>query len=579
MFGIKGNLGFLERIFMKKNINAKPVENTELKRTLSAVDLVFLGVGAIIGAGIFTLSGTAAAGGAGHVGAGPGLMLSFVFAGIACALAAFCYAEFAAMLPVAGSAYAYTFASLGEISAWLIGWMLMLEYVIGSVTVACGWSGYLLQLLKGFSNWLPSYIVNPPIWLVNDYQTAIQKYKLLGYANPVEHMPQIFGIHIAANVPALVIILLVTALLYKGIQESAKAAGIMVIIKLAVILLFIGVGSFYVEPANWVPFMPNGLEGVFVGSFLVFFAYIGFDAVSTAAEETKNPQRDLPIGIITSLAICTVLYIIVAAVLTGMQPWNLIDTHAPIAAAMRYVGNPFSDKIAGLISFAAVAGLSSVLLVLMMGSSRILLSMSRDRLLPSIFSRIHSKFQTPHIVTVLVGLFVAIGTIFLDLNAAAELCNIGTLTAFAVVCLSVIILKVKHPEKHRPFEVPKLPSFVTITIVSAIISLIIGKYAIHSIKPSLIIGSSLGFLLGATFDIAKVKFMDWTNRLFIPVSGVLVCIGLIIGGVPKRTFLMFAAWIIIGLAIYFGYGLIKHINNVKLRQSLIEGESDLQADN
>ncbi len=493
----QGNQTFLQKIFRKKDADLliSNAKKSHLKKTLNAFDLTILGIGAIIGAGIFTLSGTAAAGSDTHVGAGPALILSFVFAGIACALAAICYAEFAAMIPVAGSAYTYTQATMGEIAAWLIGWILMLEYAIGNITVASGWSGYLMQFLKGFNHVLPNWLVNPPVWLTHDYHTAILKLKELGVANPDAHIPHIGFIPFSIDLPAILIITLITSILFVGVKESTRMASVMVAVKLAVILLFIGAGAFYVQPQNWTPFMPNGWQGVFTGAFLVFFAYIGFDAVSTAAEETKNPQRDIPIGIIASLAICTVIYIAVAAILTGIIPWNQIDTHAPVAAAMRSI---HLDWAAGVISLGAIAGLTSVLLVLQLGTTRILFAMARDRLLPKVFSSVHPKFGTPHIITIAAGILVAAGTLVLDLNAAAELCNIGTLTAFLIVCLGVVILRKTDPDRPRAFKVPFSP--VT------------------------------------------------------PIAGIVVCLGLIILGVPHRTLVLFAGWIIIGLIIYFAYG-------------------------
>lgn len=495
------NSTILSRIFRKKNADEliEASKKTGLKKTLTGFDLIVLGIGAVIGSGIFTLAGTAAAGSASHVGAGPGLMLSFVIAAIACALSALCYAEFASMIPVAGSAYTYTFATLGEISAWLIGWILMLEYAIGNITVACSWTGYLFQFLQGLP-FLPEIVKNPPIWFVNDYATAVHEYRSAGI-DAESVIPHLFGIPLAMNYPAILIILLVTAILYKGIQESTRMAGLMVIIKMAVILLFIGVGSFYVKPDNWTPFMPNGFEGVFLGAFLVFFAYIGFDAVSTAAEETKDPQKNLPIGIIGSLIICTIVYMLVAGVLTGMISWNLIDTHAPIAAAMRMVGQ---DWVAGLISIGALTGLTSVLLVLQLGTTRILFAMARDRFLPSVFSKVHDKYKTPHIITVATGIFVAIGSMFLDLNKAAELCNVGTLTAFMVVCIGVLILRKTDPDRYRPFSVP---------------------YA----------------------------------NIIAPL-GILLCLGLIGYALYsiKLTAILFLAWIAIGIVIYFSYGYRKN---------------------
>ena len=561
----KQDLGLFARIFRKKNPDQlmNDAKKNSLKRTLGAFDLTILGIGAIIGAGIFTLAGTAAAGGIGHLGAGPGLMLSFVFAGISCALAALCYAEFAAMIPVAGSAYTYTFATLGELAAWLIGWILLLEYAIGNITVACGWSGYLFQFLEGFDKFLPGWLVHPPLWLTHDYHSAMLKYQSLNIANPESHIPHLFGIPFCINLPALLIIFVIVGFLYKGVQESTKMAAIMVAVKLVVIMLFIGAGAFYVKPENWTPFLPNGFHSVFVGAFLVFFAYIGFDAVSTAAEETKNPQKDLPIGIIASLAVCTVLYIVVAAVLTGMVPWNHIDIHAPIAAALRYVQNPLADKAAGIVALGAVAGLTSVLLVMQLGATRIMFAMSRDKLLPSVFSKVHKKFNTPHVVTVISGLFVAIGTIFLDLDAAAKLCNIGTLAAFLIVCLGVIILRHTDPDRKRHFRVPSLPIWlafgfagaliggVAISLMLKVAPAVLDKVGILNL---VLLFTTVAIVAGLICKYLKVKLASLFAVNAIPVFGIITCLGLIILGVPATTLIYFSVWIGLGLIIYFAYG-------------------------
>ena len=493
-------IGKFTNIFRKKNPDAliNSANSNKLKRSLTAFDLTILGIGGVIGAGIFALSGTAAAGSSTHVGAGPAVMISLILAATACCLSALCYAEFAAMIPVAGSAYTYTYATLGEIAAWFIGWMLMLEYAIGNITVASSWSGYLMNFLKGFEGVLPNFITNPPLWLIHPYSIAAEKFKAAGL-DPALNIPHLGPIPISMDLPAIFIIAVVTAFLYVGIKESTKMAFTMVVVKLIVICLFIGVGAFYVKPVNWVPFAPNGMKGIFVGAYLLFFAYIGFDAVSTAAEETKNPQRDLPIGILASLAICTVLYMAVAAVLTGMVPMNMIDTHAPIAAAMKTVNQ---NWIAGFISIGAIAGLTSVLLVLQLGASRILFAMSRDKLLPGVFSRIHSKFHTPHINTIILGSMIALLSLVLDLNAAAELCNIGTFTAFLMVCVGVLVLRKTDPGRHRPFKVP----FAPVT----------------------------------------------------PALGALICLVLIIFGLPSfKTLIMFGIWITIGMTIYFTYGFKK----------------------
>ncbi|MGD9579966.1 MAG: amino acid permease [Vampirovibrionia bacterium] len=442
-------------IFRKKDLgnilDKLEKEGHQLKKTLGAFDLTILGIGAIIGAGIFTLSGTAAAGSEGHVGAGPALVISFILSGIICGITALCYAEFASMIPIAGSAYTYTYTTLGEIVAFVVGWVLLLGYGIGSITVACGWSGYLFQLIRGFSNFLPDWLVNPPYWLILEYKSALHAYEVAGIQ---PDFPMLFGIPVSLNLPALFIIIVCTILLYIGIQESAKMAALMVLIKLVVIFGFIAIGVFYVQPSNWVPFAPNGAPGAIMGAFLVFFAYMGFDMLATTAEETKNPARDLPIGIIASLVICTIVYILVALVLTGMVKWDQIDTHSPIATAMAQVGLNWA---AGAISVGAVAGLSSVILVQLMAVTRILFAMSRDGLLPKCMCKIHTKYGTPHITTVIVGGFIACCTFFIDINKAAELCNIGTLTAFTVVCAGIVILRYIEPDRHRPFKMPWAP--------------------------------------------------------------------------------------------------------------------------
>jgi len=516
---------FISTIFRKKSIETvlpTSQEEDSLKKTLGAYDLIILGIGAIIGAGIFTLAGTAAAGSSGHIGAGPGLILSFAISGVLCCITALCYAELASMIPAAGSAYTYTYTTMGEIIAWIIGWLLMLEYAIGTITVACGWSDYFFQMLRSYQHmylpiWLinkfpileeyqhiiifPDWLVNPPCWLVNDYPAALHVCQVKNIP-PV--FPHIFGIPICINLPAFLIVIIITYLLYIGIKESARVASIIVAIKLLVIFMFLAIGVNFVNPSNWIPLMPNGINGVLMGAFLVFFAYIGFDAISTVAEETINPEKNLPIGIIISLVICTLIYMSVAAVLTGMVPWYKIDTHAPIAAAMSTVGK---NWMAGLISIGAVAGLTSVLLVLQMGGSRILFTMARDRLIPGVFSKVHKKYKTPYVITTVLGVFIAIGTLFLDINKSAELCNVGTLSAFTVVCIGVIILRYFKPNIKRGFKVPLVP--------------------------------------------------------ILPAIGALLCIGLMMYTFfnPKTpltfTLIFFSVWVILGLIIYFSYGMHK----------------------
>ena len=455
---------FKNNLFEKKSPDEilKVAESAHLKKTLNAFDLIMLGIGAVIGTGIFTIIGIAAAGGPESVGAGPALIISMVIAMLACLFSALCYSEFASMIPVAGSSYTYTYATMGEFMAWMIGWVLMLEYAIGNITVASAWSGYFFEFLKGFSHILPSWLVNPPVYLVNDYRTAVSIYQNLGL-DPAVEIPRLFGvIPIAINIPAIILVLIITLLLVRGIRESARTATIMVFIKLAVIFIFIFAGVFYIKPENWTPFMPNGFEGVISGAFIIFFAYIGFDAISTAAEETKDPQKNLPIGLIGTLAICTVVYILTSLVLTGIVPVDKINVLAPISAAMSETGN---NWIAGFISIGALAGLTSVLLVYQLGTTRILYAMSRDGFLPKSLQTIHKKYNTPHVITWVSGVIVVLGALFMDLNVSAELCNFGTFTSFTIVCIAVLILRKTDPKRHRPFKVPFVPLFPILGIL------------------------------------------------------------------------------------------------------------------
>ena len=339
-------------------------EQSGLKKTLSAFDLIIIGIGAVVGTGIFTIIGSAIVGSSDGAGAGSAIVISMILAAIASVFSALSYSEIAAMMPVAGSAYAYTYATMGEFMAWMVGWILMLEYAIGNITVASAWTGYFVQLLKGFKHVLPDFVVNFPLWLRNDYRSM---YELCARYNwdvhdkmPFLQLPFGLEIPIAANLPAIAIVLILTIILIKGVKESTKVATIMVGVNMFIIFSFIIVGAFYVKPENWLPFAPNGVEGIFTGAFIIFFAYIGFDAISTAAEETKNPQRDLPIAILGTLVICTVLYVLAALVLTGVVPFSVIDTQAPLAHAMRYLNIHW---YAGLISVGALCALTSVLLI------------------------------------------------------------------------------------------------------------------------------------------------------------------------------------------------------------------------
>ena len=453
----------LMNILRRKNPDEmiKDAKRNGLKKTLNAIDLVILGIGILIGSGIFAVVGIAAA--TPGTGAGPALVLSMIIAAFACVFSALCYCEFAAMLPVAGGAYVYTFATLGEFMAWMVGCVLMLEYGIGFIGVACAWSNYFVQFLKGFEGHLPSLLTNPPIWLISDYSSAL---KVLGdSANDI--IPTICGIPFCINLPAILIITLIAFILKSGTKDSTIMATVMVVIKLAVIASFVLVGAFYVRPENWVPFAPNGMNGIFSGAFIIFFAYIGFDALATTAEECKNPQKDLPIGIIGSLLVTTIVYVLVALVLTGMQPTSgVVIPQEFLKAPMVYVMSMVhQDWVAGFISVGSLAGLTSVLLVMLMATTRILYAMCRDNFLPSIFRKLNRKTRTPNLLTYTVAGISIIGVLTLDLSAAAELCNYGAFTSFIIVCVAVLILRKVDPDRKRPFKVPFSPWFPLMGII------------------------------------------------------------------------------------------------------------------
>ncbi len=478
-----------------------------LKRNLSAFSLTMLGIGAVIGAGIFSAVGTAAAGGADHLGAGPALILSFILTAIACGFAALCYAELAAMVPISGSAYTYSYATLGELVAWIIGWDLIIEYAVGNIAVAISWSGYFQELLRGFG-------IHWPLWLGIDYRTASQAANNVAAAvaagkDPAAELgaaavrtaqaltdaPHLGSFAFVFNLPAFLIVMGITVILVRGIRESAAFNSWMVGLKLAIIAFFLAMGAFYVKPENWTPFAPNGFQGIAGAAAIIFFAYIGFDAVSTASEESINPQRDMPIAILGSLAVCTVIYIAVAAVLTGMLPWNQLGTAEPLATAFSSLGMNWPALV---ISLGAVFATTSVLLVFQLGQPRIFFSMGRDGLLPSWAARVHPKYRTPHITTWITGWFVAILAGLANIDEIVQLTNIGTLFAFVLVCIGVSVLRIKDPDRHRPFRVP-----------------------------------------GGTF--------------LVPTLGALCCIFLMIY-LPPASWWRFIGWLVFGAAIYAAYG-------------------------
>jgi APA family basic amino acid/polyamine antiporter len=467
------------KLFQRKSLDRLVADTTEpqhqLKRVLGPVQLTMIGVGGIIGAGIFSTVGTAAAGGADHLGAGPALVLSFLLVAVACGFAALCYCEFAAMVPVAGSAYTYAYATLGELIAWIIGWDLILEYAVGNVAVAIGWSDYFQSLLAGFKfHW--------PAWLGTDVRSALQAARDIAAAQTagvdlstlggtvlrngaaLEQAPRVFGLPLIFNLPAVLIVALITWVLVRGIRESARFNTAMVIVKLLVIGLFVAVGAFYVKPDNWSPFAPMGFAGISSAAAIIFFAYIGFDAVSTAAEETRNPQRNMPIGIIASLVVCTVIYVAVALVLTGMVKWDRFSGVAdPLAMAFHERG---MNWMAGIIAFGAVFATTSVLLVFQLGQPRIFFSMARDGLLPQWAAKVHPKYRTPHVTTILTGVAVAGFAAVSNINEVVELCNIGTLFAFVLVAAGILVLRAREPGRARPFRTPWVPFVPLAAIVS-----------------------------------------------------------------------------------------------------------------
>ncbi len=485
----------MSQLLQRKPIAALVPEtegHSGLKRVMGAGDLVMLAIGAVIGAGIFSSIGTAAAGETlptGEIvryGAGPALVLSFILLGLVCGLAALCYAELAAMIPQAGSAYAYSYATLGELVAWIIGWDLILEYAVGNIAVAIAWSGYFNSLLTGVGVHLPDF-------LTHGYRTALLS------SDPAVHAllqtaPHVAGIPILLNVPAFAIVMLVTWLLYIGVQESVRVNNIMVVVKLIVLGVFVAVGAVHIDTANFVPFAPNGWRGIHQGAAIVFFAYIGFDAISTAAEETKNPQRNMPIGILAGLAICTLIYVVVGLVATGLVPYQQLKAADPLAQALQLAGLATAGWF---VSLGAVVSLTAVLLVFQYGQPRIFFSMARDGLLPAWASRIHPKYRTPHITTVVTGIAVAVAALVLDENEIYDLTNIGTLSAFAIVCIGVYVLRRTEPDRVRPFRVPFLP--------------------------------------------------------FVSLAGAAACV-YIMFGLPTHAWERFGIWLVIGLAIYIGYG-------------------------
>ena len=489
-----------------------------LKRSLGKWHLTALGVGATIGAGIFATTGTAIVGDAARPGAGPAIVFSFLLTAVACGFAALCYAEFAAMVPIAGSAYTYAYTSIGEFVAWIIGWDLIIEYAVGNIGVAIGWAAYFRELLTHFG-------ISMPAWLSTDYRSAHDAFIALagGATDPTTQYlasawsaaPHIGSLPVIFNLPAFGVVALLTVILVIGVKESANSNNVMVLLKIGIIIFFLCVGAFLIKPENYTNpatggFAPNGFKGVSAAAAIIFFSYIGFDAVSTAAEEAKDPARDMPFGIIMSLVICTVLYILLSVVMTGIAPWQQLGTPEPMITALQFAQGPpgllkFSRFI---ISLGAVAAMGSVLLVFQMGQPRIFFSMARDGLLPKVFAKVHPKYRTPYVGTILTGLFVATFAAFANIAEVVDLTNIGTLFAFVLVSAGVIFLRRSEPDRVRPFRVPGVP--------------------------------------------------------FTPLISIAACLYLMLQ-LPTVTWIRFGIWLAVGLVFYFAYGyknsVLRHRNS------------------
>jgi APA family basic amino acid/polyamine antiporter len=480
MFGLMKSVLFATKSLEQLTQEASS-ESSGLKRVLGPWHLIFLGVGAIVGAGIFVITGQAAA-----EYAGPAVTLSFMLAGLTCAFAGLCYAEFASLIPIAGSAYTYAYSTLGEIFAWIIGWDLILEYSLGATTVAIGWSGYVVNFLKGLGVDVPAALAQAPFAF--DPQTGV--WSRTGAV---------------LNLPAALIIVLITGLLVRGIRESATVNSVIVFLKISVILVFIGAGLFFIKPSLWHPFIPPntgqpgffGWSGILRGAGVMFFAYLGFDAVSTAAQEAKNPKRDMPIGILGSLFACTALYIVFSLVLTGVVPYTELNVPAPVAVAIDAMRLFW---LSPLVKIAAIVGLISVMMVQLMGQPRIFYTMAKDGLLPAAAARVHPKYGTPHVTTIITGIVVAVAASLLPMGIVGQLVSIGTLFAFLIVCGGVLVLRYTRPDIPRPFKTPFVP--------------------------------------------------------FVPGLGILSCLYLM-SGLPWDTWIRLLAWMAIGLAIYFAYGIRK----------------------
>ena len=561
-------------LFRKKTVE-QILKHSELASThgslakhLGVRDLTAFGIAAIIGAGIFSTIGKASA------DSGPGVIFLFIFTALACSFAAFAYAEFASLIPVSGSAYTYSYVAFGELFAWIIGWALIMEYAIGNVTVAISWSDYFTSLVESVSDYK---VVE---WLRMDYFTAKHHFEnvtaLLTVGETLQSIksspenshllegymafdlaPQVLGLKMIFDLPALVINILITMLVYRGIQESRNASNLMVLIKIVVVLLVIFVGAFFVDTKNWNPFLPNGVGGLLKGISAVFFAYIGFDAISTTAEECKNPQRDLPRGILYSIIICTILYVAIALVITGMVNYSSLNVGDPLA----FVFSKFSSLqwLGGIVGVSAVIAMASVMLVFQLGQPRIWMSMSRDGLLPPAFSKIHPKYKTPSFSTIITGLLVAVPIFFVDINMVTDICSAGTLFAFCLVCGGVLKLKMKVQVHNPKFAAPYINSKYILPSLFIGCFILLWMYDIETLKYYLKFESFHAFVtkipnyiffIGfAIFSVMSYKY----NFSLIPALG-LICCFYMLSQLGYKNWIYFSAWLIIGLVIYFLYG-------------------------
>ncbi len=553
------------QLFRKKSVNhilqeAAAAEGdaavTGLKRVLGVRDLTFFGIAAVIGTGVFTAIGSASFHG------GPAVILLFAFTAIACGFAAYCYAEFASAVPVSGSAYTYSYVAFGELFAWIIGWDLLMEYAIGNIAVAVSWSQYFVNVLEGFGIHIPAWITMDSVTAHNGYNAAVSalssgtSFDKLdiglqhGY-NAWLHAPMLGNLRVIMNIPALLVVILVTYIVYVGIRESKKANNIMVMIKLAVIMLVIIAGAFYVSPGNWGHFMPNGFAGVMSGVSGVFFAYIGFDAISTTAEECKNPQRDLPRAMFYTLFICTILYILLVLVITGMTNYSKLDVADPLSFVFQDQHSRVSNIFAGIISVSAIVVIASVLLIYQLGQPRIWMNMSRDGLLPKIFSKIHPRYKTPSFSTVLTGIIVGVPAMFLNLDIVISLTSIGTLFAFVLVCGGILVLQKQKDRPPSKFKVPYINGQLIIPALF-IAAIIIIYTQVPGYFENLFTKEGIPMAIFWVVTLILTIFTFIRKYSFIPVMGLLSCFYLM-AQETNRVWLRFVIWLVVGLTIYFLY--------------------------